>query len=184
MVDGRTMLETTLAAYREVFDAIFLVLKAADESSNSCAPPSGPRGNAGTAPQVPARKAGETPGTNAIQPVYAADAALGMAHSLAAGVRAGRQLDFLFIALADMPNVRAKTLHRLKHAVAGTEFIVQPAYHGTPGHPVGFGSLYFRELESLTGDIGAKRVVAAHHDRTVRIDVDDPGVLMDIDTPP
>ena len=157
LAGGRTMLEVTLAAYQGAFDEIFLVLKPADEAwAHRLA---------------------------ALRPVYASDAALGMGHSLAAGVRAGRRLDFLFIALADMPHVQATTLNRLKYAMAGAASIVQPDYRGTPGHPVGFGSAYFGELERLTGDAGAKRVVAAHSDRIVRIDVDDPGVLQDFDVP-
>ena len=158
MADGRTMLATTLAAYRDAFDAVFLVLKPADASHLS------------------------VPG--GVRPVYAPDSALGMGHSLAAGVRAGRHLDFLFVALADMPDIRAKTLNRLRAAMDGTASIVQPVYRGRPGHPVGFGSVHFDALESLTGDIGAKGVVAANGDRTRRIDVDDPGVLTDFDIPP
>ena len=158
MADGRTMLETTLAAYGDAFETIFLVLRAADEPWTSL------------------------PG--AVQPVYAADSALGMGHSLAAGVRAARHLDFLFVALADMPDIRAETLGRLKDAMTGAASIVQPVYRGTPGHPVGFGRRHFPALESLKGDIGAKGVVAAHGDRTLRIEVDDPGVLTDYDVPP
>ena len=158
LADGRTMLETTLAAYQAAFDEIFLVLKPTDEAWASR--------------------------LTAARLVYATDAALGMGHSLAAGVRAGRRLDFLFVALADMPDVQATTLARLKDAVTGTASIVQPLYRGTAGHPVGFGSTHFGELERLTGDVGARRVVDSHADSTVRISVDDPGILRDYDVPP
>lgn len=158
LADGRTMLETTLATYQAAFDEIFLVLKPTDEAWASR--------------------------LTAARPVYAADAALGMGHSLAAGVRAGRHLDFLFVALADMPDVQTATLARLRDAVTGTASIVQPLYRGTAGHPVGFGSTHFGELERLTGDAGARRVVDSHKDSTVRIRVDDPGILRDYDVPP
>ena len=39
------------------------------------------------------------------------------------------------------------------------------------------------ELAALTGDDGAKSVVAAHRDAFVRIDVDDAGALRDVDRP-
>ena len=158
LADGRTMLEATLAAYRSVFEEIFLVLKPADE------PWASP--------------------LDGVQPVYAKDAVLGMGHSLAAGVGAGRRLDFLFVALADMPDVRPGTLKRLKNATAGPASIVQPVCRGTPGHPVGFSRAHFSELEGLTGDVGARRVVSAHGDSTLRIEVDDPGVLRDYDVAP
>ncbi len=162
--DGRTMLETTLAVYREAFDTVFVVLQPADEA------------------RLPLPGGRLLP--DDVQAVHAPDAALGMGHSLAAGIRAGRSLDFLFVALADMPDVRAETLQRLQEAMDGTASIVQPIYRGTPGHPVGFGSFYFRELELLTGDIGAKRVIAANRRQVARLDVDDPGVLTDFDVPP
>lgn len=157
LADGRTMLETTLAAYKSVFDEIFLVLKPADEAWATA--------------------------LDKVQPVYARDAALGMGHSLAAGIKAGRHLQFMFVALADMPDVRADTLMRLKDAMAGPESIVQPVYRGTPGHPVGFGSAHFGELQHITGDTGARGVVRAHGGSTLRIEVNDPGVLKDYDVP-
>ncbi len=157
LADGRTMLQTTLAAYKSVFDEIFLVLKPVDEAWASA--------------------------LDKVQPVYARDAALGMGHSLAAGVRAGRHLDYLFVALADMPDVRAMTLKRLNEALAGPDSIVLPVYRGTPGHPVGFGSAHFGELQHLSGDTGAKGVVRAHGGSTLRIEVNDPGVLRDYDVP-
>ena len=157
LADGRTMLETTLTAYRGVFDEIFLVLKPADEVWASA--------------------------LDKVQPVYARDAALGMGHSLAAGVRAGRHLDYLFVALADMPDIQAMTLKRLKVAPTGPDSIVLPVYRGTPGHPVGFGSAHFGDLQHLTGDAGARDVVQAHGGSTLRIEVNDPGVLKDYDVP-
>ena len=158
LAGGGTMLEVTLAVHQRVFDEIFLVLRPEDEAW-----------------------ADDLTG---VQPVYASKSPLGMGHSLAAGVRAARHLDFLFVALADMPHIQAATLLRLKRAVAGSESIVQPVHHGMPGHPVGFGSDYFDELERLAGDRGARRVVDAHRANTIRIEVDDAGVLEDIDVPP
>ena len=151
------MLETTIAVYSGVFEEILLVLKIADKAWASR--------------------------LDKVQLVYARDAALGMGHSLAAGVGAGRHLDFLFVALADMPDIQADTLMRLKDAMAGPESIVQPAYRGTPGHPVGFGRAHFNELRRLTGDLGARGVVRAHGESTLRIEVNDPGVLKDYDVP-
>ena len=61
------------------------------------------------------------------------------------------------------------------------------AYHVTfsyrdfrRGHPVGFSAELFSELLSLTGDEGARRLLARYP--AVGIEVDDPGALMDIDT--
>jgi molybdenum cofactor cytidylyltransferase len=48
---------------------------------------------------------------------------------------------------------------------------------------VGFGAACLAALAGLTGDDGAKSVVAAHRDSLARIDVDDAGTLADVDRP-
>jgi molybdenum cofactor cytidylyltransferase len=61
---------------------------------------------------------------------------------------------------------------------------VQPRYEDTPGHPVGFSREFFAELLDLDGDEGARSVVRAHRDVVEFVDVDDPGVVTDLDQPP
>ena len=53
-------------------------------------------------------------------------------------------------------------------------------YRGRRGHPVGFSAELYSELATLSGDEGARRLVARYPAHAV--DVDDPGVLIDIDT--
>jgi molybdenum cofactor cytidylyltransferase len=62
--------------------------------------------------------------------------------------------------------------------------IVVPRFAGTAGHPVGFSRDFFAELIALTGDRGARAVIDAHSSLVQRIDVEDPGVVTDIDQPP
>ena len=53
-------------------------------------------------------------------------------------------------------------------------------HRGRRGHPVGFSAELYSELVRLSGDDGARRVMArypAHGE-----ELDDPGVLLDIDT--
>jgi len=52
-------------------------------------------------------------------------------------------------------------------------------YRGRRGHPVGFAAELYTELVMLTGDEGARRLVARYPAQAV--DVDDSGVLMDVD---
>ncbi|OZI22567.1 hypothetical protein CAL19_08570 [Bordetella genomosp. 7] len=111
----------------------------------------------------------------------------GMGISLAAAARhllarpaPGGQLPGCVVALADMPWVRASTLHQLlQHA--GPDRIVAPAYQGRRGHPVVFGAAFLHELAGLEGDSGARALVARHG--ALEINCDDPGILMDIDVP-
>ena len=51
---------------------------------------------------------------------------------------------------------------------------------GRRGHPVGFAAELYSELAQLRGDEGARRLVARYPAHAV--EVDDPGVLVDIDT--
>jgi len=107
----------------------------------------------------------------------------GMGASLSCGVRATADASGWIVALADMPWIAPATIARVAAAIADGAGAVAPFYRGTRGHPVGFGADCYAALTALTGDAGARDVVAAQGARLVRVDVDDPGILRDIDTP-
>lgn len=107
------------------------------------------------------------------------DGEFGMGHSIAAGVAARAGSPGWLLLPADMPLVRPATLRAVAaaledHAVAYAE------HHGRRGHPVGFAAELYSELMRLTGDEGARRIVARYPG--VGVDDDDPGVLVDVDT--
>jgi molybdenum cofactor cytidylyltransferase len=81
-----------------------------------------------------------------------------------------------------MPWIASPTIARVAAAIAGGAVVAAPFHRGERGHPVGFAAACQADLAALTGDEGAKAIVAAHRDRIARIDVDDPGILRDIDT--
>ena len=107
----------------------------------------------------------------------------GMGASLAHGVRAaGDDVDAVLIALADMPWIRPDTLAAVAAALRQGEQLVVPRFRARRGHPVGFGRVHFAALAALGNDEGARQVIANATD--IRwIDVDDPGVLRDVDVP-
>lgn len=111
------------------------------------------------------------------------DAAAGMGHSLAHAVGATADAAGWVVALADMPFVDPESIRRVAAAVAGGAAIAAPDYRGERGHPVGFAGAYRAALERLTGDAGAREIVKADAGALVRVAVDDPGVVRDIDTP-
>jgi molybdenum cofactor cytidylyltransferase len=115
--------------------------------------------------------------------VVSQDAARGMGHSLASGVAATADAPGWIIALADMPNVRPQTITAVSAAIAGGAPVALPIYRGERGHPVGFSARCRAELLALTGDSGARSVLQRYADEAVKLEVDDPGVLQDIDTP-
>lgn len=114
--------------------------------------------------------------------VPCADAHLGMGHSLACAVRARRQAAGWVIALADMPSVSPGTIRAVAGRIATGAGIVVPFYRGQRGHPVGFSAGFGEQLIGLTGDSGARAILQGNPQALERIDVDDPGVLQDVDT--
>ena len=115
--------------------------------------------------------------------VECAQAEYGMGHSLAAGVAAAGTADAWLIALADMPAIKDSTLAVLVAQLAAGSALVAPFHNGQRGHPVGFASGLRTELLSLTGDTGAREILVRHAPSLTRLDVDDPGILIDVDTP-
>jgi CTP:molybdopterin cytidylyltransferase MocA len=61
--------------------------------------------------------------------------------------------------------------------------LVVPAFDGRRGHPVLFGRAVFQELMEETLPEGARTVVRRYLEARIQLDVDDPGILVDIDTP-
>jgi molybdenum cofactor cytidylyltransferase len=61
--------------------------------------------------------------------------------------------------------------------------LVAPFHAGQRGHPVGFAAGFGTELLSLSGDAGARDLLARHASSLTRLDVNDPGILIDVDTP-
>ena len=107
----------------------------------------------------------------------------GMGYSLAAAVAASSpESTGWIIALGDMPRVAAATFESVKQALESGASIVIPTYRGRRGHPVGFARGHGDALRSLSGDEGARRIVAANAAGVLELPVDDAGVLADVDT--
>ncbi|MBB5404884.1 MULTISPECIES: nucleotidyltransferase family protein [Paraburkholderia] len=113
--------------------------------------------------------------------VFAANAERGMGASLAAGIEACDDAEGWIVALADMPRIAIPTIEAVARALDNGAPLVAPFYDGQRGHPVGFGSECRDALLALDGDTGAKALLKSR--ALTRIDVDDPGILRDVDTP-
>jgi molybdenum cofactor cytidylyltransferase len=115
--------------------------------------------------------------------ILCTDADQGMGASLASAVRATSHVDGWVIALADMPFIRPPTIAKIAASLAAGAAIVAPAYRGERGHPVGLSARFRSQLEALRGDEGARGLLKKNADVIKLIEVDDPGVRRDIDTP-
>jgi CTP:molybdopterin cytidylyltransferase MocA len=111
----------------------------------------------------------------------------GQLSSLLAGLTAiGEQLllEAVLVTPVDVPLVQASTVAAVLAAWRRTRApIVRPVNGDRHGHPVIFDRAIFDDLRSADPAIGAKAVFAAHRDRVLNVEVDDPGAFEDIDTP-
>jgi len=103
----------------------------------------------------------------------------GMGDSIAAGVSIHASAGGWLVLPGDMPLVRPSSLRAVADAL-DQQPIAFAQHRGRRGHPVGFGAELFSELVMLKGDEGARRLLARYP--TAAVELDDPGVLFDIDT--
>ena len=108
----------------------------------------------------------------------------GQGSSIATGVRALKPWTAAaLVVLGDQPRLPPSVIPDLLTArTRSGKAIVTPVYAGTPGTPVLFGADVFPELAALTGDAGARAVVAARPDRVETVAVESP-MPLDVDTP-
>jgi molybdenum cofactor cytidylyltransferase len=109
----------------------------------------------------------------------------GQLSSIKAGMRAlSPGTDAVLIHLVDHPLVRPATFHKLVEAYHETSYpIIIARYARRRGHPVIFRRAVFEELLAAPEGVGARAVVQADPARVHYVDVDDPAIGLDLDTP-
>ena len=107
----------------------------------------------------------------------------GMASSLRAGLSAlDPRIDAALIVLADQPFIRPETLDRIVDRYRRSHAqIVIPSYKGFRGNPVLLDRSVFPEVMALEGDIGCRAIFGSHSEGIVKVEVEDVGILLDID---
>ena len=121
--------------------------------------------------------------SQAVELIVNAKASEGMGSSLACGIAACREVNGWVIGLADMPWIQPATIQQIVLALREGRSLVAPRYQDQRGHPVGFHHRFGAKLIKLHGDKGARAIVEQHTTELHLIDVDDPGILLDVDTP-
>ena len=104
---------------------------------------------------------------------------LGMGYSIASGVSAAPDASGWLVLPGDMPMVRTETMLEVARELAQHP-VVFAQHKGVRCHPVGFAAELYSELTALRGDEGARRLAARYP--AIGVEVDDPGVLIDVDT--
>ncbi|MEZ5788271.1 MAG: molybdopterin-binding/glycosyltransferase family 2 protein [Xanthobacteraceae bacterium] len=114
------------------------------------------------------------------------DFAEGLSASLKTGIAAvPPSADAAIICLGDMPQVDAPLIDRLLAAFDPERgiLIVVPTIAGRRGNPVVLSRRFFAELTAITGDVGARGLVAAHPEAVAEVAVTDDAAFTDVDTP-
>jgi molybdenum cofactor cytidylyltransferase len=92
--------------------------------------------------------------------------------------------DGILVHLADHPAVQADTFRAVVSEYGrGGHQIVIARHGGRRGHPVIFDRSVFSQLLRAPDSEGARYVVNADPSRVSYVDVDDEGVILDLDTP-
>jgi molybdenum cofactor cytidylyltransferase len=88
----------------------------------------------------------------------------------------------ILLCLVDHPAVAAETVGRLVATFrqSGAPVAI-PTYQGRRGHPVLIARQVFAELLELASDVGADSVVRRYRAATRFVEVEDEGVVMDVD---
>jgi molybdenum cofactor cytidylyltransferase len=118
------------------------------------------------------------PATFVINPDYAR----GMTASLQCGLRAvPADADGVLFTLVDHPALRPATIDAL--LTAPRPLVRVPRYGDSRGHPIWFSRELIAEFLAIPEGRAANEVVHRHRPDTEFLDLDDPGIVADIDDP-
>jgi len=110
----------------------------------------------------------------------------GLSASLKAGIAAvPPAADGAIICLGDMPQVDARLIDRLLAAFDPERgaLVAVPTIGGKRGNPVVWSRRFFSDLSTLTGDVGARGLIASYPEAVVEVATTDDAALTDVDTP-
>jgi molybdenum cofactor cytidylyltransferase len=120
-----------------------------------------------------------------VQMAFNPEFAAGLAGSLATGLAAvPPTASAAIVLLGDMPRVTPALVDRLIDAFerAPQASAVVPLLRGARGNPVVLSRRLFADVRSLSGDEGARRLLARDPD-VLEVNVEDDAIALDIDTP-
>jgi molybdenum cofactor cytidylyltransferase len=156
-----TFLDTLCGLFRARCDTVIVVLGAHADRIRACS---------------------SHPAAFVVNPDYRS----GQTSSMQCGLRAvPPDAGGVLFTLVDHPAVAAETIEALLggRGDACQRVLRVPRYHGQRGHPIWLSRELIPEFLALPPDGAARDVVRRHKLQTEFLDVDDPGILADIDDP-
>jgi molybdenum cofactor cytidylyltransferase len=119
------------------------------------------------------------------------DPSRGMLTSIQAGIVAlggaaelARQGTILLVSPADLPNLRAEIVAEIvRRMLESAVPLALPVYRGQRGHPLAIAPALIPEIDTLDPSIGLKQLRDRHVAELLEVEVEDAGVVQDVDTP-
>ncbi|TGE34428.1 DVU_1551 family NTP transferase [Desulfosporosinus sp. Sb-LF] len=109
----------------------------------------------------------------------------GMFSSVTSGVKSlSPMVKGFFLLPVDNPIVNRDTLKKLQNTFFTTEFgIIYPSHQGMRGHPPLISCRYVNNVITWNKPGGMRALLEQYEHDAIDVEVDDPGILLDMDTP-
>ena len=121
---------------------------------------------------------------DSVTTVFCKESQYGISWSIKAGIKAAKDADFYTFFVADQPNMKRETIERfLSFMAEGRYELGCVRTEEELGNPVWFSKKYKKELLSLTGDCGGKKILKKHIENARFFKVLEESELCDIDFP-
>lgn len=106
----------------------------------------------------------------------------GMLSSVRCGLAAVGRVDAALVMPGDLPLVRSDTVAAIAAAPAEWPLII-PTCQGERGHPLRLAATLFERVGTLDQEVGLRQLRERWPELVRYLEVDDPGIRIDIDTP-
>ena len=106
----------------------------------------------------------------------------GISSSIKIGLNAlSKETDAFFICLGDMPLISENIYNKLIKFKNDKEIIV-PTYKGCQGNPILFSKSMIKEIMTIKGDNGAKKILKLNRNRSLYLETYDENITKDFNT--
>jgi molybdenum cofactor cytidylyltransferase len=120
--------------------------------------------------------------TRGLEVIVNRDFAAGQSSSVRAGLEHRADADGIMYLLGDQPLLSTGVIDALIDCFLREQpWAAVPVHHGQPGNPVIIGRQLMEGLSTLSGDMGARRLLQQSQ-FVRRVKIDDPAILRDVDT--
>ena len=114
--------------------------------------------------------------------VFNKDFESGMASSIKVGLNnLSNNTEAFFICLGDMPMINSDIYNQLIKC-SGQKDVIVPTYNKQQGNPVLFNKSMKEKIMSISGDVGAKKILELNKNKTLSLEVNNQGVVTGFNT--